>query len=59
MADANKMVAGLRVLITAGASGIGFAIAETFAREGARIHICDISEEALAACTAEHPDWGR
>lgn len=52
------MVTGLRVLITAGASGIGLAIAETFAREGARIHICDISEEALAACTAEHPDWG-
>jgi len=52
------MVSGLRVLITAGASGIGLAIAESFAREGARIHICDISQQALSACVSAHPDWG-
>lgn len=52
------MVTGLRVLVTAGASGIGLAIAETFAREGARLHICDISTEALTACAAAHSDWG-
>lgn len=52
------MVDGLRVLITAGASGIGLAIAESFAREGARIHICDISRQALTACALTHPDWG-
>ncbi len=52
------MVTGLRVLVTAGASGIGLAIAETFAREGAQLHICDISQEALTACAAAHPDWG-
>lgn len=52
------MVEGLRVLVTAGASGIGLAIAETFAREGAQLHVCDISEQALAACSTAHPDWG-
>ena len=52
------MVTGIRVLVTAGASGIGLAIAETFAREGARLHICDISEQALNKCATEHSDWG-
>ena len=31
-----------RVLITAGASGIGWAIAQAYAREGAHIHLCDM-----------------
>lgn len=48
----------LRVLVTAGASGIGRVIAETFASAGARIHICDISSEALSDCSKVHPDWG-
>ncbi len=39
---------GLRVLITAGASGIGYAFARTFPEAGARVHICDIDEAALA-----------
>jgi NAD(P)-dependent dehydrogenase (short-subunit alcohol dehydrogenase family) len=39
---------GLRVLVTAGASGIGAAIATAFAETGAKIHICDIDETALA-----------
>ncbi|MFY9675820.1 MAG: SDR family oxidoreductase [Terriglobales bacterium] len=41
---------GLRVLVTAGASGIGAAIASAFAETGAKIHICDIDDAALAAC---------
>ena len=40
---------GLRVLVTAGASGIGAAIASAFAETGAKIHICDIDDAALAA----------
>ena len=38
---------GLRVLVTAGAAGIGLAIAKTFAAHGARVHICDVDEKAL------------
>ncbi len=48
---------GLRVLITAGASGIGFSTAKTLSISGARIHICDIDEQELAKCAKAHPDW--
>jgi NAD(P)-dependent dehydrogenase (short-subunit alcohol dehydrogenase family) len=54
---------GLRVLVTAGASGIGASIASAFAETGAEIHICDIDDAALAAfqqcfpsCQATHAD---
>ena len=46
---------GLRVLVTAGAAGIGLEIARTFVREGAKVHICDVDEKALAAAKATDP----
>ena len=39
---------GKRVLVTAGAQGIGLAITETFVAAGAEVHICDINEAFLA-----------
>ena len=44
---------GLRVVVTAGAAGIGRAIARTFLEHGARVHICDVDEAALAAFAGE------
>jgi len=44
----NTSALGLRVLVTAGAAGIGRAIAQTFVEHGARVHICDIDTNALA-----------
>ena len=49
---------GFKVLITAGAAGIGRVIADTLADHGARVWVCDISEAALEACRAERPDYG-
>jgi len=45
----------LRVLVTAGASGIGAAVARAFHAEGARVHVCDIDADALAAIGREIP----
>ncbi|WP_027801697.1 SDR family oxidoreductase [Paraburkholderia dilworthii] len=44
-----KPQAGLRVLITGGASGIGLVIARAFIEAGARVHVCDVSQEAIDA----------
>lgn len=43
---------GLRVLVTAGARGIGRAIAGAFAEDGARVHVCDVNADALAECAS-------
>jgi NAD(P)-dependent dehydrogenase (short-subunit alcohol dehydrogenase family) len=57
--DLGAGIAGQRVLITAGAGGIGLAIARRLARHMARIFVCDVAEEALAAFAAEFPAAGR
>jgi NAD(P)-dependent dehydrogenase (short-subunit alcohol dehydrogenase family) len=41
-------IGGLRVIVTAGAGGIGLAIARAFVREGARVHVCDVDPDSLA-----------
>lgn len=46
---------GLRVLITAGAGGIGLETARAFAREGARVFVCDVDVAALDAMAASDP----
>lgn len=51
----DLQIEGLRVLVTAGAGGIGRATARAFAAEGARVHICDVDREALAAMKASDP----
>jgi NAD(P)-dependent dehydrogenase (short-subunit alcohol dehydrogenase family) len=48
----NLSATGLRVLVTAGAAGIGRVIAQTFADNGARVHVCDVDDRALAALPA-------
>ncbi|MEK0083911.1 SDR family oxidoreductase [Benzoatithermus flavus] len=40
---------GQRVLVTAGASGIGRAIVEALLDAGARIHVCDVDAAVLAS----------
>ncbi len=47
-----------RVLITAGAGGIGRAIATAFAAAGARVHVCDIDASALSALKEQTPSIG-
>ena len=51
-------VRGLRVAITAGASGIGLAIAKKFVRNGARVHVCDIQKSFLEKLRKDHPEMG-
>jgi NAD(P)-dependent dehydrogenase (short-subunit alcohol dehydrogenase family) len=45
-----------RVMITAAATGIGRAIAKAFHEEGARVHVCDVSEPALEIFRDDFPD---
>ena len=55
----NTSADGLRVLITAGAAGIGRAIASAFVNAGAKVFVCDIDDAALADIGRAHPAIGR
>ena len=44
-----------KVLITAGASGIGLAIARAFHRSGSRVYICDIDAAAMERAASDLP----
>jgi NAD(P)-dependent dehydrogenase (short-subunit alcohol dehydrogenase family) len=48
-------IKGLRVLVTAGAGGIGLAIARAFVREGSKVHTCDVDQMALTALAKSDP----
>jgi NAD(P)-dependent dehydrogenase (short-subunit alcohol dehydrogenase family) len=56
--DLRAGLAGKRVLVTAGAGGIGLAIVETLIQHGASLFVCDISEPALAAFAKAYPKAG-
>jgi len=51
-------ITGLRVIITAGAGGIGLEIARAFLAEGARVEVCDVDEAALSALPQTAPGAG-
>jgi len=48
-------ISGLRVMISAGAQGIGLAIAQAFVREGARVCVCDVDAGAIEALATSDP----
>lgn len=54
----NLDLEGARVLVTAGASGIGLATARAFQAEGARVHVCDVDAALLADLTGREPGIG-
>lgn len=51
----DPSLAGLRVLVTAGGSGIGLVIARGFAEAGAKVFVCDIDAAALEQARAAVP----
>jgi NAD(P)-dependent dehydrogenase (short-subunit alcohol dehydrogenase family) len=48
----------MRVLVTAGAAGIGRAFAEVFSDAGAKVFVCDVDRAALDAFHAARPEIG-
>ena len=53
--DALRPARNLRVLVTAGAGGVGAAIARAFHAAGSRVHVCDIDRSALDRLRADAP----
>lgn len=51
----NLGIKNLKVLVTAGANGIGLETARAFATEGAKVHICDVDKKRLAAVAKSDP----
>ena len=47
-------LAGRRVLVTAGAAGIGLAVVERLMRHGARVLVCDVVDATLQAFRTSH-----
>ena len=53
--ESLRPVPNLRVLVTAGAGGIGAAIARAFHEAGSRVHVCDVDRSALDRLTSKVP----
>ena len=53
--ESLRPMPNLRVLVTAGANGIGAVIARAFHETGARVHVCDIDRSALDRLSSELP----
>jgi NAD(P)-dependent dehydrogenase (short-subunit alcohol dehydrogenase family) len=53
--DSLRPVPNLRVLVTAGAGGIGSAVARAFHAAGAHVHVCDVDRSALDRLTSSVP----
>jgi NAD(P)-dependent dehydrogenase (short-subunit alcohol dehydrogenase family) len=51
----DLQLVGLRVIVTAGATGIGRAIARAFVGEGAKVHVCDIDQAELGRLAQTDP----
>jgi len=51
----NLGINGLRVLVTAGAGGIGLEVARAFVAEGACVHVCDVDTKAMRALAKNDP----
>lgn len=53
--SADMSMNGKRVVVTAGAQGIGLVIAKTFVEAGAQVHICDVNADGLSAAQKSMP----
>lgn len=51
-------IEGKRVVVTAAASGIGAQVARRFAAAGAKVFVCDVDADAVAAYRAANPGIG-
>lgn len=49
-------MSGRRIVITAGAAGLGRAMAEAFLAAGDRVAVCDADPQAVAGIASDHPE---
>ena len=54
----SRIEPGLRVMVTAGAAGIGRVIVEAFHTCSAHIHVCDVDADAIADLNSSLPEVG-